>query len=328
MINFITKRLIMGIFVLLGVSFIVFTLLYLSPQDAAENILGNMATEEDKEMFREQNGLNDPFIVQYARYIKNIIRKGDLGTSYATKQPVIKEILQRFPITFRLASLGIILAAFLGITLGLLAAIKQNAWFDHICTFFAVMGVSLPNFWQGMMMIILFSVVLKWLPPSGISTPLHWIMPVITLGTASAANIMRMTRSSVLEVIRQDYIRTAHAKGLKKSIVVGVHVLKSALIPIVTVIGYTFGRLMGGAVMTESIFSIPGLGKLMVDAIKIKNIPLVQGSVLYIAFVLVLLNIIIDVLYAYIDPRIRSQYEKALVKKTDSLETLQTGDVS
>jgi peptide/nickel transport system permease protein len=317
----------MGVFVLLGISFIVFTLLFLSPQDAAENILGNMATEEDKELFREQNGLNDPFVVQYSRYIKKLVLHGDLGVSYATKQPVSREILQRFPTTLRLAGSSIILAAFLGITLGLLAAMKQNTWLDHTCTFFSVLGVSIPNFWQGMMMIILFSVMLKWLPPSGLGTPWHWIMPVITLGTASAANIMRMTRSSVLEVIRQDYIRTAHAKGLKESAVVGIHVLKSALIPIVTIIGYTFGRLMGGAVMTESIFSIAGLGKLMVDAIKIKNIPLVQGSVLYIAFVLVLLNIIVDVLYALIDPRIRSQYERTAVKKTEALQEMPAGDI-
>jgi peptide/nickel transport system permease protein len=326
--GFIIKRLLMGVLVLLGISFIVFALLFLSPQDAAETILGNMATEEDKEMFREQNGLNDPFIVQYSRYIKKVALKGDLGVSYATKQPVSKEIFQRFSTTFRLAGFSIILAAFLGVTLGLLAAMKQNTWFDHTCTFFSVMGVSIPNFWQGMMMIILFSVVLKWLPPSGLGTPLHWIMPVITLGTAAAANIMRMTRSSVLEVIRQDYIRTAHAKGLAERVVVGIHVLKSALIPVVTIIGYTFGRLMGGAVMTESIFSIPGLGKLMVDAIKVKNIPLVQGSVLYIAFVLVLLNIVIDVLYAFIDPRIRSQYEGTAVKKTGVSQEIRTGEVS
>lgn len=306
---FILKRSLMGIGVLLGVSFIVFTLLYLSPQDAAENILGNMATEEDKALFREQNGLTDPFIIQYVRYIKRIVVNRDLGTSYVTKQPVSTEIFQRFPTTFRLAGISIIIAAFLGTALGLLSAMKQNSWFDHCCTFLSVLGVSAPNFWQGMMMIILFSVILKWLPPSGFSTPLHWVMPVITLGTSAAANIMRMTRSSVLEVIRQDYIRTAHAKGLWESRVVALHVLKNALIPIVTVIGYTFGRLMGGAIMIESIFSIAGIGKLMVDAIKVKNIPLVQGSVLYMAFILVLLNIGIDILYAGIDPRIRLSYE-------------------
>jgi peptide/nickel transport system permease protein len=305
----------MGIFVLAGVSFIVFTLLYLSPQDAAETILGNMATEEDRAMFRSEHGLDKPFLAQYGSYLSNIVLHGDMGTSYASKQPVVTEILQRFPTTFKLAGLSIILASLLGITLGLAAAVKQNSIFDNLCTFFSVLGVSMPNFWLGMMMILLFSVTLKILPPSGFGTPLHWIMPVIALGIHAASNIMRMTRSSVLEVIRQDYIRTANAKGLEERKVVAVHVLKNALIPIVTVIGYAFGRLMGGAVMVESIFSIPGLGKLMVDAIKVKNIPLVQGSVLYIAFVLVLVNILVDVLYFFIDPRIRAQFETFHIKR-------------
>jgi peptide/nickel transport system permease protein len=318
----------MGFFVLIGVSFIVFTLLYISPQDAAETILGDMATEEDKRIFREQNGLNDPFIVQYTHYIMNIVQKGDLGTSYQTKQPVSQEIFQRFPITFRLAGCSILLAAFIGISLGLLAAVNQNTWFDNTCTFFSILGVSVPNFWQGMMMIIFFSVVLKLLPPSGFSTPLHWIMPVFTLGTSASASIMRMTRSSVLEVIRQDYTRTAYAKGLSVRKIVSVHVLKNALIPIITVIGITFGRLLGGAVMVESIFSIPGLGKLMVDAIKFKNIPLVQGSVLYMAFVLVLMNIIVDILYAYIDPRIRAHYVPDERKKDDIPDGKEEGAAS
>ncbi len=301
--------------VLLGVSFAIFSLMYFAPGDPADIILGDMATKEDKEIFREEHGLNEPFFVQYAYYLKGIITKGDLGTSYVTKQPVTREILQRFPATCKLAGLSIVIAVIIGVTAGIISATRQYSMLDNVCRIVSMAGISMPNFWLGMMLIILFSVILKWLPPSGFSTPKHWILPAITIGANSAANIMRMTRSSMLEVIRQDYIRTARAKGESEFIVIWSHALKNALIPIITVIGLSFGRLLGGAVLTESIFSIAGLGKLMVDAIKVKNIPMIQGGVLFIAFVMVLLNLIIDVLYAYADPRIRSQYVRPAPKK-------------
>lgn len=309
MFRFILKRTAAVLPVLLGVSFIIFTLMFFSPGDAADRILGDMATESDKQLFREQNGLDSPFFVQYFRYVGNIVLRGDFGTSYTTKQPVMNEIFARFPVTLRLAGISILIATVCGLLFGILAAVYRNTIFDSACTFFSVLGVSMPNFWQGMMMIILFSVVLKWLPPSGISTSLHWIMPAVTLSTGAAGSIMRMTRSSMLEVLHQDYTRTAYAKGLRKLSVVVVHVLKNALIPIVTVIGIAFGRLMGGAVMTESVFSIPGLGKLMVDSIRDGNTPMVQGIVLYLASVLVVLNMVIDILYSVIDPRIRPLLE-------------------
>lgn len=316
MLRFIGKRLFMMIPVLVGVSLAIFSLMYFAPGDPADIILGDLATQEDKEMFRKEHGLDDPFLAQYLYYVKGIITRGDLGTSYVTKQPVTVEILQRFPTTCKLAGISMIIAVITGVTMGIISATRQYSIFDNICTFLSMLGVSMPNFWQGMMLIILFSVILKWLPPSGFSTPMHWILPAVTIGTSSAANIMRMTRSSMLEVIRQDYIRTARAKGESERVVIWNHALKNALIPIITVIGLSFGRLLGGAVLTESIFSIAGLGKLMVDAIKVKNIPMVQGGVLFIAFIMVLLNLFVDVLYAYADPRIRSQYVRRKERKS------------
>lgn len=315
MIKFILKRLAMMIPVLLGVTLVVFTIMYFTPGDPASIILGDMATEEDRELFNEQYGLNGSYIEQYLSYMKRVIFEGDLGTSYVTKMSVTSEILARFPTTFKLAGLSIILATLIGIVCGIISATKQYSVFDRVATAASLIGVSLPNFWQGMMLVIVFSAWLGWFPPSGFSTPMHWVLPSVTIGTSSAANIMRMTRSSMLEVIRQDYIRTARSKGQKEKVVIWKHALRNALIPIITVIGLSFGKLLGGAVLTESIFSIAGIGKLMVDAIKAKNTPLVQGGVLFIAVVMCFVNLLVDILYAYVDPKIRSQYTSGRRKK-------------
>ena len=324
--KFIGKRLLMMLPVLIGVSLAIFSLMYFAPGNPADIILGDLATQADKEMFRKEHGLDDPFVVQYLQYLKGIVTQGDLGTSYVTKQPVTIEILQRFPTTCKLAGLSIVIAVIIGVSAGIVSATRQYSMVDNICRIVSMAGVSMPNFWLGMMLILLFSVVLKWLPPSGFSTPRHWILPAVTIGAASAANIMRMTRSSMLEVIRQDYIRTARAKGESERVVIWNHALKNALIPIITVIGLSFGRLLGGAVLTESIFSIAGLGKLMVDAIKVKNIPMIQGGVLFIAFVMVILNLVVDVLYAYADPRIRSQYVRTKARKAQTAKEALSGE--
>lgn len=205
MIKFILKRLAMMIPVLIGVSFIIFAMMYFTPGDPAQVILGDMATEEDLELFREENGLNGGFLEQYIYYMKKVVTKGDLGTSYTTKQPVTSELLDRFPTTFKLAGISIIISVIIGIVVGIISATRQYSIFDNICTIFSLIGVSMPNFWQGMILIIFFSVYMGWFPPSGFSTPLHWVLPAVTIGTSQAANIMRMTRSSMLEVIRQDY---------------------------------------------------------------------------------------------------------------------------
>jgi len=308
MYRFILKRLLMMIPVVLGVSFVVFTMMYITPGDPAQLILGDSATDKNIQMLREELGLNDSFLVQYGTYIKNAVLHGDLGTSYTTKRPVTEEILDRFPTTMLLASLSVLVAVIIGMTAGIIAATRQYSIFDNIATVFSLMGVSMPNFWQGLMAIILFAVWLGWLPASGFGGPKYWILPALTIGTSAAATIMRMTRSSMLEVIRQDYIRTARAKGQTERVVIMRHALKNALIPVITVVGLQFGYLLGGAVLTESIFSIPGIGKLMVDAIKLRNFPMVQGGVFFIAIVFSFVNLAVDILYAYADPRIKSQY--------------------
>jgi len=302
--------------VLLGVSLVVFSMVYIAPGDPARIILGDTASEEEVQELREEMGLNDSFFEQYGRYIKNVITKGDLGTSYITRRSVTAEIMDRWPTTMMLAVMSVILATFIGIPTGIISATRQYSIFDNLAMVLALVGVSMPNFWQGLILIIVFSVNLAWLPASGFYGPIYWILPVVTIGTSTAATITRMTRSSMLEVVRQDYITTARAKGNKESVVIMKHALKNALIPIITVIGLQLGRGLGGAILTESIFSIPGLGKLMVDSIKARNYPVVQGGVLFIAIAFSLINLFVDVLYAYADPRIKSQYSRKRSKKS------------
>ncbi|SDL05125.1 ABC transporter permease [Natronincola ferrireducens] len=309
MLKYIGKRLLMMLPVILGVIFIVFTIMYLTPGDPARLILGENATQEAVEALREDLGLNDSYFVQLVRYVKNVVFKFDLGKSYNTGKPVLNELVERFPITLKLAFYSVFISTVLGITMGIVSATRQYSIFDKAATAISLVGVSMPNFWQGLMSVIFFSVMLGWLPASGSYGPKYWILPAITLGTSSAATIMRMTRSSLLEVIRQDYIRTARAKGQKESIVIWVHALKNALIPVVTVIGMQFGALLGGSILVESVFAIPGIGKYIIDAIKIRDNMIIQGGVLFLAISFSFVNLFVDILYGYIDPRIKSQYK-------------------
>ena len=308
MLKYILRRLVLLIPVIIGVTLITFTMLYFTEGDPARMVLGEQASAEDLELFREEQGLNDSFFTQFGRYVYNAFIKQDLGMSYRYRQPVFEEILGRFPTTLKLAGLAVLLAVVIGIPLGIISATKQYSLFDTVSMIIALVGVSMPNFWQGLLLILLFSVNLGWLPSSGFSTWQQMILPVVTIGTSTMAIITRMTRSSMLEVIRADYIRTARAKGQDESKIVLRHALGNAMIPIVTVIGLQFGYLLGGAVLTESIFSVPGVGRLMVDAIKNKDFPMVQGGVLFIAVTFSIVNLLIDILYAFLDPRIRSQY--------------------
>lgn len=308
MLKYILRRLVLLIPVIIGVTLITFTMLYFTEGDPARMVLGEQASAEDLELFREEQGLNDSFFTQFGRYVYNAFIKQDLGMSYRYRQPVFEEILGRFPTTLKLAGLAVLLAVVIGIPLGIISATKQYSFFDTVSMIIALVGVSMPNFWQGLLLILLFSVNLGWLPSSGFSTWQQMILPVVTIGTSTMAIITRMTRSSMLEVIRADYIRTARAKGQDESKIVLRHALGNAMIPIVTVIGLQFGYLLGGAVLTESIFSVPGVGRLMVDAIKNKDFPMVQGGVLFIAVTFSIVNLLIDILYAFLDPRIRSQY--------------------
>ncbi|MBP2626183.1 MAG: peptide transporter [Firmicutes bacterium] len=309
MLKYILRRCLMLIPVLLGVTFIVFTLMYITPGDPAKLILGDAAPPEAVESLRSELGLNDPYLVQYFNYVQKIVVHQDIGRSYVTNRPVLTEITDCFPSTLQLALSAMFVAMLIGIPVGIISAIKQYSWFDSLSMILALLGVSMPVFWLGILLILLFTVHLKLLPASGFSRPEHLIMPAIALGAMSAAIITRMTRSSMLEVIRQDYIRTARAKGQKESVVILKHALGNALIPIIAVIGLQFGLLLEGAVLTESIFSIPGIGRLLVESIKMRDLTVVQGGVLFIAIVFSFVNLLVDLLYAYVDPRIRSQYK-------------------
>lgn len=308
MLKYIFKRLLYLIPVLLGVSFIVFFLLYITPGDPARNALGPSAPEAAVKALRLEMGLDDPFLVQFGRYIKNIVTGLNLGNSYITKSPVSEEIISRAGATVTLAFLSITFAVILGIPIGIICAIKQYSIFDNIAMIFALIGISMPVFWLGLLLIMFFSVQLGWLPSSGFSEPAQMVLPAIALGSQSVSVITRMTRSSMLEVIRQDYIQTAKAKGQREKVVVWKHALGNALIPIITIIGTQFGQLMGGALMTEVIFSIPGIGRLMVDSIKMRDMPMVLGCVLFVAVTFSIVNLVVDILYTFVDPRIKTRY--------------------
>lgn len=296
--------------VLLGVILVVFIMNHISPGNPARILAGENASEEAVAALTEELGLNDPLYIQFFNYVKGIVTKFDLGTSYQTGRPVIDELMDRFPTTAKLALLSICISAVVGISLGIISAVKQNTIIDHLSTGFALLGVSMPAFWAGMMLILVFAIYLKWLPVSGIDGWKNWIMPAFTSSMVGMATITRMTRSSMLDVICQDYIVTARAKGLSEQIIVVKHALKNALIPIITVLGIQLGTMLGGAVLTESVFSVPGLGKFMVDSIKNRDYPVVQGGVLLLAIVFSLANLIVDIIYAYVDPRIKSQYDR------------------
>lgn len=307
--KYIIRRLLMMIPVLIGVTFVIYAIMSLTPGDAAMQILGEGARPEDLMRLREEMGLNDPFVVQYFRYMYNLIVNQDLGRSFVTRRLVFAEIAIRYPNTLKLALLGTAVSLVVGIPLGVISAAKRNTIVDNVAMFLAMIGVSMPIFWQGILLLLLFSVTLRWLPSSGFESWNQMILPSITLGTGSAAIIARMTRSSMLEVLNQNYVRTAEAKGLKQSVVIMKHAFRNALIPVVTIVGLQFGALLGGAVLTETIFSINGVGRLMVDSIRSKDVMVVQGAVIIIATTYVLVNLIVDVLYAVIDPRVRSQYK-------------------
>lgn len=311
--RYILKRLLMIIPVLLGVTFVVFMVLSLAPGDPAISILGDKASQADLEALREQLGLNDPILVQYFRYLGNIL-KGDFGISYKNQLSVIKLVLERFPSTLYIAVGAILFSLVFGIPIGIISAKKQYSFIDNASMVWALVGVSMPVFWMGLLLVIVFSLKLKLLPSSGMGegfVPLlkSLVLPVVALGSYSLAMIARMTRSSMLEVIRQDYISTARSKGISEAQVTYRHMLKNALIPIITSVGLQFGTLMGGSIMTETVFSWPGIGRLMVESIKSRDIPIVMGSVVFLSVVFSLVNLLVDILYAYVDPQIKSQYK-------------------
>lgn len=312
--RYILKRILVTIPVLLCVTFLIFTMMHFTDGDPARLILGDTATEEEVALLRSQMGLDKPFFQQYLIYMWNLFH-GDFGVSYMTQIPVRDEIMSRLPVTIRLSVLSCLFAVVVGIPAGIISAVKQYTVLDNIITVLALIGITMPNFWLALLLVLFFSVKLGILPASGLYGPLYYIMPVISISAASLATITRMTRSSMLEVIRSDYIRTARAKGLSEREVIFKHALKNALIPILTIIGIQFAGGLSGAVVNEQVFAIPGLGKLMVDAIKNRNYPLVEGGVLLIALMCSIVNLCVDLMYAIADPRIKAQYEKKRTRK-------------
>ncbi len=310
MSRYILKRVLLMIPILLGVTIIVFTIMSFTPGDPARLILGQSASQEAVDSLHREMGLDDPFLVRYFRYMGGIPR-GDFGTSYRTNRPVFDEIFVRFPITAKLALVSMGLVILIGIPLGILSAVKQYSFLDMLCTVSAMFMASIPSFWLGLMMILLFSLHLGLLPPCGTGTLAHYVMPAIALALPIAAEVLRMTRSTMLETIRQDYIRTARSKGAAEKRVVWRHALKNALLPVVTVAGSEFGGLLGGTILIESVFGIPGLGSLVVTSIRSKDVPQVMAATLFIALIFCVVLLVVDIAYAYIDPRVKARYEKA-----------------
>jgi peptide/nickel transport system permease protein len=310
--RYILRRLLTMIPVMFLVTVIVFMLLHLTPGDPATSMLGEEASPEAIAALRQRLGLDEPMPVQYAKWLGSALQ-GDLGRSIRSNQPVTEAIRERLPATIQLSLLSVLVSLIIAIPVGIISAMRRNSPLDTTATTFALLGVSLPNFFLAILLIYLFSLRLGWLPPIGYTpffdNPLdslkRMIMPALTLGTALSAIVMRMTRSSLLEVLDQDYVRTARAKGLTESRMVRVHALRNALIPVVTVVGLQIGALLGGAIIVESIFVVPGIGRLLVDSIFQRDFPLVQGVVLFASLAFLFANLLVDLIYAYLDPRIR-----------------------
>ncbi|MFC4104044.1 ABC transporter permease [Paenibacillus xanthanilyticus] len=331
MLNYTVRRLLMLIPVLLGMTIIVFAIIHAIPGDPADVILGEKASPESKAALRQELKLDEPLYVQYGDYLKKLVT-GDLGTSIKTKEPIAKEIWPYLAATLELTLVAMALAVFVGVNAGIISAWKHNSWFDYLCMLIALIGVSMPIFWIGLMEQWIFALKLHWLPSIGRMNPRdpidavtnlyvidamiagrwdqvwtaikHLILPGIALGTIPMAIIARMTRSSMLEVLRSDYIRTARSKGLSQFWVIYRHALRNAFIPVLTIIGLQTGLLLGGAVLTETIFAWPGIGRYIFEAISSRDYPVIQSGILIIAFIFVMINLLIDLLYAAVDPRI------------------------
>lgn len=309
MLKYIGKRLLWMLPVVLGISFILFTIMDLTPGDPARVILGEYASQEDVDALREEMGLNDNFFVRYGKYIVSAVT-GDLGQSYRTGVPVVEEIAARFPVTLKIAVMAMFIAVFIGIPVGIISAVRQYSFADIVATMSALAFTSIPAFWLGLLLILLLSVQLHLLPAIGSDSWKHLIMPSVSLAAAQMATIMRMTRSTMLEVIRQDYIRTAKAKGAEPRRIIFHHAIKNALLPVITTVGLSISNLLGGALIIENVFGISGLGTLMVNSVKSKDAPMLIGSVMFAAVVAGLVNLSVGVLYTYIDPRIKAQFVK------------------
>lgn len=307
MVKYIIKRILALIPVLLGVILLIFLIMSMTNGDAATIILGETASQESIEALREEMGLNDPVLVQYVRYVWNLCH-GDMGTSYATGNTVVHEIFSnRFPATLRLTAAALVFSLILALPLGIFAAIKQNSLFDTISMVIALLGVSMPAFWLALLAMLLFCVKLKWFPSTGADGFRSLVLPALTLGFMHMAAIARTTRSSMLETIRQDYMRTARAKGVSYGKAITGHALRNAMIPTLTIIGIQVGSLLGGALLTETVFSWPGMGRYLVTSIQARDTPAVLGCIVVFTVCFSLVNLLVDILYGFVDPRINSR---------------------
>jgi peptide/nickel transport system permease protein len=301
---FLTRRLLLTVPVLLGVLTLVFALIHLIPGDPAQAMLGDMASQADVAALRARLGLDRPLVEQYGRFLKGAVR-GDLGTSLRTSEPVTTAIVARLPATLELAAAAMLVSIAFSIPLGIVAAVRRGTVVDHAATALSLIGVSIPNFWLGPLLAIVFAIELGWLPVSGRGTPAHLVLPAISLGAALAAILARMTRASLLEELREPYVQAARARGASRMRAVLRHAFRNSLIPVVTLIGLQFGAVLMGAVITETIFAWPGVGRLLIQSIDFRDYPLVQGCILFIAVMYVGVNLLTDLMYGVIDPRIR-----------------------
>jgi peptide/nickel transport system permease protein len=307
MYRYVLKRMLLMIPVLLGISFVIFTLMNLAPGDPVRMILGESATVEDVEVLREEMGLNAPFLIRYLRTVWNMAR-GDFGISYRFKIPVFELILPALPVTLKLGLGAMLIMVIFGIPIGILAAVKKYTLIDTISLIGTLLVTSMPAFWFGLLLMLLFAYYLDWLPVMGADSFRHYILPAFTLATGMMANLIRMTRSSMLEVVQQDYIRTARAKGADVRTVRYKHALRNALMPVITIVGLNFITLLGGSVVIENVFAMAGLGSLIIRGVNQRDTPLVITAVVFVSLMAGIVNLIVDIIYAYIDPRIRSQY--------------------
>ncbi len=306
MLAYIARRLVALVAVLVGVSIIIFAILKFVPGDPARLVAGMDASEADVQNIRHQLGLDRPVYIQYLTFVGNALH-GNFGRSTRSLQPVSAELKLRLPATIELAVAAMLLATVFGVVLGVIAAVRPYSIWDNLSSFLAISGVSMPTFWLGLMLILIFSVTLRWFPVSGRGGLRHLVLPALTLAATSSAIIARQTRSDMLDVLHQDYVRTARAKGLTEQGVIFHHALRNALIPTTTIVGLQFGYLLGGAVITETVFAWPGVGRLLVDGIKFRDFPVVQATVLVLATIFVFVNLGVDLLYMVLDPRIKVQ---------------------
>ena len=303
MTRFLLSRLALLVPTLLGVLAVTFLMLYVAPGDPVQAMVGERADAETIARLRADLHLDDPLPLQFVHYVGGVVQ-GDLGTSYITRRPILTDLLQRFPATLELAGAAMLFAAVTGIAIGIYGAWRPGGWIDRLTTFAAYMGVSFPVYWVGLLLIMVFAVTLRWLPPSGARGPQYIILPALTLGMRSVAFLSRMTRAAMQEILRSDFVRTARAKGLGEGRVVLRHAFRNALLPVLTVLGLDFGSYLTGSILTETIFSWPGVGRYVLTAIDKRDLPAVQGSILFLSLVFVLVNLLTDMLYARVDPRV------------------------